>query len=315
MEIVNADDLITRMSFREIIDLLVVEALEKGKQVADNGFSAQEAAKIAKAIGLDFSKESFTFEEFLTGVNVELEHSGVTHKSPTMTGKIALDHLREDPKYYEKLAKIEESYLSERTLYHGTIVDHEKSILKYGLIPGVGQFTRDMYGAEEDDDDNAMVYAADKSSLHKAANAIEHNVANKLGKDRFDLDEIDIRNHGLLLVIQDGDGSMSQASGSDRYGYEEPAGRYVEPNDWYSSNVVGVDYALKGPKLIAFFKRHGITFGPKNIGAQQKKLLALVQKVHPDKPQDVIWRKIATVKPHEISQYMSYYEDQVRRIK
>jgi inorganic pyrophosphatase len=76
--------------------------LVKGK-MADGGFSKEETVKIAKVLSLDLSKEAFTVDELCTGLNEELEHKDVTHASAVATAKIALAHLKEDPKYYSKL--------------------------------------------------------------------------------------------------------------------------------------------------------------------------------------------------------------------
>lgn len=39
------------------------------------------------------------------GMNEELEHCDITGGDPIMTARIALAHLKEDPLYYEKLAR------------------------------------------------------------------------------------------------------------------------------------------------------------------------------------------------------------------
>lgn len=71
-------------------------------------FTLQEAREVAKEIGIDFEKGGFTAEEFLAGLNVELEHgsvdpqTNVTNDDPLMTGKIALAHLKELPSYYHE---------------------------------------------------------------------------------------------------------------------------------------------------------------------------------------------------------------------
>jgi hypothetical protein len=44
---------------------------------------------------------------FKKALNIELEHRNVTYGSPYKTAKIALAHLKEDPKYYKKLIKQE----------------------------------------------------------------------------------------------------------------------------------------------------------------------------------------------------------------
>lgn len=82
---------------------------EKNKLI----FTREEAAEIAKNLGIDFSKEKFNLEEFYMGVNVELEHgtrfpkANVTNNDPILTGMIALAHLLEFPDYYTRLAILE----------------------------------------------------------------------------------------------------------------------------------------------------------------------------------------------------------------
>lgn len=80
---------------------------------AKRTFTSEEAERIAAEIGLDFTRESFDVEQFRMGLHVELEHgrrdagTNVTDDDPTVTGKIALAHLRELPDYYTRLAKME----------------------------------------------------------------------------------------------------------------------------------------------------------------------------------------------------------------
>lgn len=78
-------------------------------------FSDSEIRGAAESLGVDFSK--FTFSEFKTGVNIELEHglinpsTNVTNNNLLTTAKIALAHLNEFPNYYNKdygLLKFEE---------------------------------------------------------------------------------------------------------------------------------------------------------------------------------------------------------------
>ncbi len=71
-------------------------------------FTLAEAKEIAGKLGIDFSKVNFTPEEYLEGINIELEHglvdpeTNVTDDDPIMTGKIALAHLNEVPTYYNE---------------------------------------------------------------------------------------------------------------------------------------------------------------------------------------------------------------------
>lgn len=74
-------------------------------------FTMDEAMKIGKQIGIDFTK--IDPEQFRMGLGVELEHgtrfpqANVTNNDPIMTGKIAYAHLLEIPDYYTRLAKLE----------------------------------------------------------------------------------------------------------------------------------------------------------------------------------------------------------------
>jgi hypothetical protein len=69
-------------------------------------FTLDEAKEVAGKLGIDFNKVKFTPEEYLEGLNIELEHglvdpeTNVTNDDPLMTGKIALAHLNEVSTYY-----------------------------------------------------------------------------------------------------------------------------------------------------------------------------------------------------------------------
>lgn len=69
-------------------------------------FKINDAMKAAYTLGVTFDK--FTPEEFLDGINIELEHgtvdetTNVTNDDLIITAKIALAHLNEHPNYYNK---------------------------------------------------------------------------------------------------------------------------------------------------------------------------------------------------------------------
>ena len=75
-------------------------------------FTAEEAKKVGKALGIDWSR--FDVEQFRMGMDVELEHglvdphTNVTNDDPIITGKIALAHLNEFADYYTRLDKMEQ---------------------------------------------------------------------------------------------------------------------------------------------------------------------------------------------------------------
>ena len=76
-------------------------------------FTTDEARRIGEEIGIDWASAPFDVEQFRMGMDVELEHglhdllTNVTGDEPTVTGKIALAHLKEFPDYYTRLARME----------------------------------------------------------------------------------------------------------------------------------------------------------------------------------------------------------------
>ena len=67
-------------------------------------FNKNDAFMVGKKLGINFDK--YTLEEFLDGINIELEHgkvdplTNVTDDDLLLTAKIALAHLNEYPNYY-----------------------------------------------------------------------------------------------------------------------------------------------------------------------------------------------------------------------
>ncbi len=76
-------------------------------------FTEEEARMIGQRIGVDWSAGDVNLEQFRMGLAIELEHgtqdpaTNVTNDDETITGKIALAHLREIPDYYTRLAAME----------------------------------------------------------------------------------------------------------------------------------------------------------------------------------------------------------------
>ena len=72
-------------------------------------FNEWKVEKIAAAAGLDIGK--YDKKQLDMGMKEELEHGkknknlNVTDDDPSMTLKIVLAHLKEDPEYYTKLKK------------------------------------------------------------------------------------------------------------------------------------------------------------------------------------------------------------------
>ena len=69
-------------------------------------YQIQDAFYAAEQLGIQFHQ--FSPKEFLTGINIELEHgtihekTNVTNDDLITTAKIALAHLNEFPNYYNK---------------------------------------------------------------------------------------------------------------------------------------------------------------------------------------------------------------------
>ena len=80
-----------------------------------NMFDIEDAIYAGEVLNIKFDK--FSLEDFLVGINIELEHglidpnTNVTGNDLIKTAKIALAHLNEFPNYYNKdygLPKFEE---------------------------------------------------------------------------------------------------------------------------------------------------------------------------------------------------------------
>lgn len=194
--------------------------------------------------------------------------------------------------------------LQERTLYHGTIVDYESSIRKYGLQGGWHEpedtFVGDMYDGEYGDiersEDDDVVFMADKDSLDKAITAMQYQVGKKLNKWLGDVTPTDIRNHGLLVVIKDVEDVDQYDPDDIRWMNGAPRG--VEPGDYFAPSMGG-DLFLRGSALIRYLQRHGQLETEKS--SRDKYARAAIAKGHfpniarhvaQDAPMSVIDRKM-----------------------
>ena len=76
-------------------------------------FTTDDARRIGEAVGIDWETSPFDVEQYLMGLEVELEHgardpeTNVTNDDELATGKIAWAHLKELPDYYTRLAVME----------------------------------------------------------------------------------------------------------------------------------------------------------------------------------------------------------------
>lgn len=70
-------------------------------------FNENDALNVAEKLGISF--DNFSLDDFLSGLNIELEHgivspnTNVTDNELEKTAKIALAHLNEFPNYYNSI--------------------------------------------------------------------------------------------------------------------------------------------------------------------------------------------------------------------
>jgi Protein of unknown function (DUF5661) len=73
--------------------------------------TVNQALYIAKKLGIKFSKKRYSIQDWVLGMNIEMEHgkkypkTNVTNDNLLMTGKIALVHINEKSNYYPLLVK------------------------------------------------------------------------------------------------------------------------------------------------------------------------------------------------------------------
>ena len=164
--------------------------------------------------------------------------------------------------------------LNERTLYHGTVIDNKDGIEKYGLLPQVGKWVKDTYGIEYDVDSEddlygtgfddpekywAVVFAGDKEGLRKAVGGMQYHIGQKLGKYITDVTFDDIKNYGMLVLI-DSDVSNFVKHDDENHAYhnEHQPPPSVEPDDYWTRDSVSPKAILTGPALIRYLNKFGM---------------------------------------------------------
>lgn len=76
------------------------EALKYVREQLDR--SPEEVLSLFKSLP---NSDKHSQDQLLKGFKVEIEHAKTVGGNPEIIAKIVLDHLKEDPKYYEKLSK------------------------------------------------------------------------------------------------------------------------------------------------------------------------------------------------------------------
>lgn len=152
------------------------------------------------------------------------------------------------------------SFLTEKTLYHGTIITNLPSIEKYGLLPTIGSFVADMYSGAVDGDImdylEELLYAADKKRLKASKTAIIHYISKHLNKSFHSVTDEDFERYGALVVIKNGEDYFKFHSEKDYEYGRAPLG--VEVGDYYTKEEIIPDYILTGKKMTKFFRKFGL---------------------------------------------------------
>lgn len=79
---------------------------------AHPAFSLDEAAELAAQLGLDLDADVVDLEEFRMGLDAELDHGShdpgadVAREDSLTIATITLEHLRDRPDYYTRLARM-----------------------------------------------------------------------------------------------------------------------------------------------------------------------------------------------------------------
>ncbi len=197
--------------------------------------------------------------------------------------------------------------IAERTLYHGTVIDNLDSIKNNNLQGSAGDFVRHAY--DDISDLPELVFAADKQKISSAVTAMVHHIGVKLKKDFHDVNDNDILNHGLIVVVKDGD-SYSKRRGEDDY-EDHPA--TVEPGDYYADQM-DADGFLRGRVLIRLLRRLGEW--PRNWGERtpqserimRAELIKLSILKHPEKSKQEIINKVQSLSSQDLARFLNQYK-------
>lgn len=203
----------------------------------------------------------------------------------------------------------------EKTLYHGTSRKRSHDVKKYGLIPDVGSFVKQMYD-EPGVDFEDLVFATDKEQIGKAVTAMMSAIEHDLGKDFHDVTEDEILKYGAIVVIKYGDESFYNRDIDDENYY----GDYpttVEPGDYYSRDNEEIDYILTGKKLIAFLRKHNFWPIPYPMfdasKAKREQLIRLGKKLYPEQ-KDEILNKVMGLSDKDVEQLLKVYTKEFSNI-
>lgn len=111
---ISRNPLFISSSFSNIFNKISSSSSSSSKKT----FSKEEATTIAEQIGLNFDIVDFSINDFINGLNIEIEHDNDPQtdvvrddeKKWQTIGKIAWRHLKESPEYYVEILKMEKKF-------------------------------------------------------------------------------------------------------------------------------------------------------------------------------------------------------------
>lgn len=154
-------------------------------------------------------------------------------------------------------------------LYHGTLFRHHDIIESQGILPRIGDFTKNAYGANAEGL-VAAVFMADEEGLEHVVHAMVAATMDEVTEDDFEEWDIGPHQHvndalfckyGVVYVIEASDDFAQY--GSPKEGSVEPL--QAEEGDWYSFTTVKPTKSLTGGDLRAFLEQRAIL--PSDINA------------------------------------------------
>lgn len=154
-----------------------------------------------------------------------------------------------------------------KTLYHGTLKKNLEYIMKIGVEPGVGDFTRNAYWEYEDAGIELppLLFAADKRGLQKCISSI----IGAMKSNGIRVTPENFYEHAAIVVFREGEEYFDYRD-ADELDHHYAT---VEPEDYYSEFNWVPDYYLTGKKLLRFLRKHGVglEYGFTNLDVSGKK--------------------------------------------
>jgi len=153
-------------------------------------FTIEDAVEIGEEIGIDWDRVEFSPEDFLVGLEIELEHGtergeevNVTDDDPLATGMIAWAHLMETPLYYseevglpamEKSLEEGEEVVEASSKRYAYVLDEIVEKHPDYISPEVGQMAKKfIQQAEKNAQQHAEMFDDEEEAIEYLSEALE----------------------------------------------------------------------------------------------------------------------------------------------